>query len=68
MKSFSELDDAAVFLLFPCATKGLVGVEVPGDAEPEDAAAIAAGIGEGIDGVVGRDVPAAGVEYVGDEG
>ena len=66
--SFSQPDDAAVFLLFLRAAKWLVGVEVPGETEPEDAATVAAGIGEGIDGIVGRDVPAAGVEHVGDEG
>ena len=66
--SFSQPDDAAVFLLFLRAAKWLVGVEIPGETEPEDAATVAAGIGEGIDGIVGRDVPAAGVEHVGDEG
>ena len=66
--SFSQPDDTAVFLLFLRAAKWLVGVEVPGETEPEDAATVAAGIGEGIDGIVGRDVPATGVEHVGDEG
>ena len=67
--SFSQPDDAAVFLLlFLRAAKWLVGVEVPGEAEPEHTATVAAGIGEGIDGIVGRDVPATGVEHVGDEG
>ena len=66
--SFSQPDDTAVFLLFLRAAKWLVGVEVPGETEPEDATTVAAGIGEGIDGIVGRDVPATGVEDVGDEG
>ena len=67
--SFSQPDDAAVFLLLLLLTaKRLVRVEVPSKAEPEDAAAVAAVVGEGIDGIVGRDVPPARVEYVGEEG
>ena len=50
-----------------CATDGLVGMEIPADAEPEDAAAIFAIVDEGIDGIVRRNIPSASIEHIGDE-
>ena len=49
---FSYTDDAAVFLLFLRTTDGLVGMEIPIDAKPEDATAVLAVVDEGIDRIV----------------
>ena len=50
-----------------CATDGLVGMEIPADAEPEDAAAIFAIVDEGIDRIVRRNIPSASIKHIGDE-